>query len=320
MRRIVTVMALLVIATSTLAVYALGAEKVKFGTPLKINPLHSLPMIAAEERGFWKEQGVDVEWFPFKGGGPLGRAVAGGAIDMAEETTVSVMRKLAKGLPILVVADVGGEEPMFVWVLTKSPIKTAKDLKGTKIGITRRGGLAEAYGKVVAKGLHIEGEMRLVAAGGIRALGAAIKSGAVDGILSSLLSQAPLKFRGEIREVVAARDFLPGRWSDRIIYAHNDFAKKSPDPVRRVIRGFLQATEFINKNRDWSVKKMQSFSGYSQAAAEGIYPIVRFKKSGRIDPEALQSVLSFLHDNGLISSEEKAATPVGKIYTTRFLE
>lgn len=35
-----------------------AAEKLRFGTALKIPPHNSLPPLAAEEKGFWKSQGL----------------------------------------------------------------------------------------------------------------------------------------------------------------------------------------------------------------------------------------------------------------------
>lgn len=300
--------------------WAWGAQKVRFGTPLKINPLHALPMLAGQEKGFWKGEGVEVEWMAFKGGGPMNRGVAAGAVDMIEDSAISAIRNIGKGVPIIIVADVGGVEPMYIWVPTNSPIKSLQQLKGTKIGITRLGGLGEAYGKVISKGLKMEGQIKLVATGGIVALGAAIKSGAVDGILSSLLSQAPLKYKGEIKELVAAQDFLPEKWSDRVISVRREFLPKNHEPVKRVVKGFLKSTAYIAQNEEWAVQKMISFSGFSETAARGIYPVLKFRKEGTVDPKALESVLNFLREYGLVTAKQAAAIRIPEAYRPEFAQ
>ncbi|MEE8449438.1 MAG: hypothetical protein V3S39_07385 [Thermodesulfobacteriota bacterium] len=36
-----------------------AAEKVRFATPLKLYAPHAMPVLTAEEKGFWKKTGVD---------------------------------------------------------------------------------------------------------------------------------------------------------------------------------------------------------------------------------------------------------------------
>ena len=61
----------------------LAAEKVKIGTPLKFQAVFAMPMLAAEEKGFWKQQGLEVEWVPFTGEVPMQQAVATGVLQLA---------------------------------------------------------------------------------------------------------------------------------------------------------------------------------------------------------------------------------------------
>lgn len=59
-----------------------AAEKIKFSTPLKTVPHYALPMLAAEEKGIWKQEGLEGEWIPFCSGGSAHRAFAAGAIQI----------------------------------------------------------------------------------------------------------------------------------------------------------------------------------------------------------------------------------------------
>jgi len=53
-----------------------AVEKLNFGTATKTSPHYALPMVAAEEKGFWKEQGLEVEGIPFSSAGAMFRAIA----------------------------------------------------------------------------------------------------------------------------------------------------------------------------------------------------------------------------------------------------
>src|SRR3972149_2479652 len=81
-----------------------SAEVLRFGTPVKGAPRFDMVVLAAEERGFWKENGLEVNWFPFRGSTEMVKAVAGGAIDAGEGDAVSLLLDVARGVPLLLVA------------------------------------------------------------------------------------------------------------------------------------------------------------------------------------------------------------------------
>ena len=53
-----------------------AAEKVKIGIALRTHAVFVMPMLAAEEKGFWKQQGLDAEWLALRGGAAMGPAAA----------------------------------------------------------------------------------------------------------------------------------------------------------------------------------------------------------------------------------------------------
>lgn len=292
-------------------------EKVRLGTPLKTSPLYVLPVLAANEKGFWSQEGLQVEWFAFAGGALMTQALAAGSLDMGIQATSSAIEAISRGIPLIIVADLQGREDLLVWVPTASPIKQPEDLKGKKIGITRFGSLAEAHGKVLAKALGLEKQIKFVAAGGVSEYIAALKTGAVDGVLAALLSMAPLKYKGEVREIVATRDFMPKEYSDVVILARKDYLEKKPEAVKAGVRAILQATDFIHRDREWSVEKMQSFSGYSADAARGLYEqALSYSKDGRIDKKVLENVINFLVQYGMVPKEK--APPVERLFASGF--
>lgn len=298
----------LLVAFLTYSAGTLGAEKIKFGTPLKVNPQYALPVLASEEKGSWNKEGVEVEWVPFQGGGPLFRAMAAGSVQMAHDSALSTIQAISRGVPLIIVANLGGIEDMFVWARPDSPIKEPKDLKGTRIGITRFGGLAEVYGKLIAKALGLEKDIKFVAVGGVRELSAAIRSGAVDAGLSTLFSQAPLKFSGELKEIMAARDYLPRSWPHLMVFSRREFFQSRPQEVKALVRGLFAGAAYVRKDQAWTLEKMKNFSGYSEAAARGLFPYLQYNEQGKVTTDSLESARNFLIEYGLIPRDKAPAT------------
>jgi ABC-type nitrate/sulfonate/bicarbonate transport system substrate-binding protein len=85
-----------------------AAEKVKIGTALSTHAVFVMPMLAAAEKGFWKQQGLDAEWLPFRGGAAMAQAAAGKAIHMGKED-----RCHPAGRHILFLRHRGGQDSRF---------------------------------------------------------------------------------------------------------------------------------------------------------------------------------------------------------------
>src|SRR3989304_63448 len=81
------------------------AEKLKFGTAIKEFPGFYLPIFTAAEKGFWKENNLEVEWIPFGGGAPQLAAVAAGEIMTGFTATSDVIQGASRGLPVLIVSE-----------------------------------------------------------------------------------------------------------------------------------------------------------------------------------------------------------------------
>src|SRR3990172_2440063 len=115
--------ALLLVLSLIAAGSSLAAEKMRMGTALKGVPAYELPMATAEERGFWKEQKLEVEWVPFVGGGPLYRAMAAGHIEFGLSQIGSFVEAASGGVPGVIVADFQSDDPFLIWVRADSRIK-----------------------------------------------------------------------------------------------------------------------------------------------------------------------------------------------------
>lgn len=293
-----------------------AAEKMKLGTSVRENPLYVLPPLAAEEKGFWKEQGIQVDYIPFRGGSEMHRAAAAGALDMGISGAVSIVQAVTRGLPEIIVAQIAPEEYYF-WVRADSPIKGPKDVRGVKMGVNRFGGLAHAYGRAVAKALKAEKEIKFVAGGGQREEMAAIRARTLDGRFSSAPTMAPLKWAGMVREVISVSDYLPKKWVDLVLWSRIEVVVNRPPAGRAATRGILKGKELIAADPAWAIGKMKSNFGFSEELARFVYPMLRYYPQAHVDLEALENVRNFLVQFGIVSKEK--VFPMESLYTGEFL-
>lgn len=305
--------------TTFLAASSQAAERINFGVAFKWNPHYTLPALAALDKGLWKEIGLEVEYAPLDGAIILQRAVVTGAIDVAIDGLTGQTQAMAAGVPSVVVADPGITSEFYFWVRSDSPLRSPKDVKGAKIGVTRFGGDSHAYGRAVVKALGVdEKDVKFVAMGGGGAQIAGLRSGTIDITTLSNFTMLAVKLKGEARELVKADDYLPKGLAAQILLARREFLEKKPELVKRAVKGFLKGAEFVLKNPEWAIKKMVDDVKYPQEVAKAAFPLLSYDPKGRVDESKINNVVAFLIEYGIVSKEK--APPLEKIYARGFAD
>src|SRR5262249_15692179 len=156
--------------------FAQGAT-VKFGTAVLGDYSLVSPIVVALEKGYFKGQGLSVEFQPFRGGPDLVKAVPAnqGQIGVTGSTDVPVFR--AEGVPVRYVATtVDGNH--FTFNVAPGITKVA-DLKGKSIGVTRVGATTWVFAVMLAKqqGWDPEKDVTVVGLGGLDAQPAGLRRG-----------------------------------------------------------------------------------------------------------------------------------------------
>lgn len=293
-----------------------AAEKLKFATAIKFTPAYYLPILAAEEKGFWKEQGLDLEWVPFRGGPDMHAAMVAGAINLGMETAAGLIPGAARGVPTIIVSDLQNMEGVALYVLPTSPIRDPKELKGTRVAVTRMGAVDHAYTQFLARVLGLEKDIRVVAAGGIPEKLAALKAGAVDAFAIFIFPVAELRTKGEIKELLRVDDFKPKEWLAHVVFSHRGFLEKERTTVRKAVRAVLAGAGYATREASWAKVKMKEMQNYSDRTGEEIFRFLKFSPEGKISRAAVENVRKFLIDFGVIAREKAPA--VEALYTAEF--
>ncbi len=310
---------LMVLSIMAMGSNALAQKKIKYGNSFKGSVQQDVVMIAAEEGGFWKKNNLNIEWIPFtfRGGG-MYQAMAAKAVDIGIAEVSSAVRAITGGVPMVIVADIGTKQWFRIYVLGKGPIKSTKDLKGTKLGTSRTGGASEAYGRVMLKALGMEKDVKLVAAGGVKARIAGVKSGVLDGFVQTVSPVANLVVAGELRELISSKQFLPQPWMGHVLVARRDWLKKNPELARRAIKATFQGTAWLMKNPDWVRNILKTrFNFQGEAAVLMMKEPLQYGKDPRLSRKALENVIKFLEEFKLLPPGKSIT--VDQVYTNDYI-
>lgn len=129
-------LAALVLMASTATSFA--ADKMTLILDWFINPDHG-PIIIAEEKGYFKEQGLEVEVIAPADPSDPPKLVAAGKADLAVSYQPQLHLQIHEGLPLQRVGTLVATPLNCLLVLADSPIKSIADLKGKKVGFSVAG-------------------------------------------------------------------------------------------------------------------------------------------------------------------------------------
>ena len=130
-----------VVAMALLGASGANAEmqKLKVASTIK-EIVDNLPFYVGMDKGIFKKHDIELELTHFNGGGEVVRAIAGGAAEIGMVGTSAAIIAAARGEPMKLVSSWTAPAYGIVFIVPKdSPIKSAKDLDGKRVGITRPG-------------------------------------------------------------------------------------------------------------------------------------------------------------------------------------
>jgi ABC-type nitrate/sulfonate/bicarbonate transport system substrate-binding protein len=211
------------------------------------------PVYVADEKGWFAEEGLRIEWVGEIPAAQLVPAVAAGSIDFANRHTPLVLTARAAGAKLKIVAAGARTTPerphMKYLVKPDSPIRTVQDLKGKKVAINSFGACSEYVLKehLRRNGLEKTVELQVIPDPNQEQ---ALAQGLVDvGVLHSPYYEKVVK-TGAARELFNDSVVDDGLSGMLPYFTNEALIRKDPDLVRRFVKVLVRASEWTNAHHD----------------------------------------------------------------------
>ena len=237
---------------------AAARTKIIVVVPHRILFTVALPVYVAQEKGFYKENNIDVDAVFTRGGGENVQAVVSGDAQIGLGTgTLAVISAFVKKAPITIAAaEITGMDA-FWYVQSSTAIRKMEDLAGKKIAYSRPGASSHMAVLAIADQIKAKGlkPAEPVSLGGIPEVYTAVRTGQTDAGWSVPPFQLDLVEKGVLRvvvrgdEITAMREITP-----RVHFLNNDFAAKNPDAVRGFFRAQQRALDYMFEHREDTAK------------------------------------------------------------------
>lgn len=276
-----------------------------------------LPMHVAQKIGIWKKYGLDVNIAVLRGDAQLQQALAAGSIEIGVGGGPGI-GMLAKGVPAKAVAATAGSPgDMGLIVGANSPIKSVKDLKGKRIGVSSAGSLTYWLAKKIAqKEGWKPSDIHTVALGDFASNVAGLKSGAVDAIIFGVEAGYQLENKKEGRLLMNFAGIVPN-FESHVAFASDSVIKKRPDVVRKFLQGWFETVRWMSRHKQQSVKIAADYTKFPQAVMSKTFDNVMptMSGTGKFDPKALKVLAQSFVELGIVTKKPDMT----KLIDTEFL-
>ena len=241
------------------APYALaqGLEKTKVTIAVGgKNLFYYLPLTIAEQMGYFKAEGLDVNIVDFAGGSRALQAVVGGSADVVSGAFEHTINMHAKGQPMraFVLQGLAPQIVLGVNPKTMPNFKTVADLKGKKIGVTAPGSSTNVMVNfVLAKAGLKPSDVSIVGVGASNGAVAAMRSGQIDAIsnldpvISLLQRSGDLKIISDTRLMTEAEKVFGGPMPAGCLYCPQGFLDKHPNTTQALTNAMVRANKWIQQ-------------------------------------------------------------------------
>ena len=254
-RAVLVAAAATVLIPALVSAQALEKKKVTIAVGGK-NLLYYLPLTVAEQKGFFKDEGLDVEIVDFAGGARALQAVVGGSADVVSGAFEHNINMQAKGQPMRAFVLQGRAPQIVLAVSTKTMpnYKAVADLKGKKIGVTAPGSSTNIMANfVMAKNGLKPADVSFVGVGASQGAVAALRSGQIDAIsnldpvMTILARSNDIKIVSDTRDVAEADKVFGGPMPAATLYAPVAFIDKNPNTVQALTNAIVRANKWIQQ-------------------------------------------------------------------------
>lgn len=268
------------------AIEARGQDKIRIG--ISSNSPGFLPTLIAEHKGFYSKYGLASEHVRISLAVAMNALVSGDldyAITMAQGVSAAI-----RGVPVKLLMMT--QDKLVFFLMARPGVNQVTDLRNKTIGISTVGSTTHLVADVMARhhGLTPGKDLNLLPSGDDQGRFASLESGRVDAVIGS----TPLDVWGakkNYKVIARAADYtnLP---QNAVIVSENKI-KQSSDQVKHMLKGTIEALQFIQTNKDESIgilaARAKTDRDLATSMFESYFPA--YSRDGTMTDEALQAAI-----------------------------
>ncbi len=226
-------------------------EKLNFLIDWKPSPDY-IPFYIAKEKGFFQEQGFDVEVVEGDGGPSSVQLISTGTYKIGTVPASSLITLKSKGGKLKSIAAIYQKTPTAILSLKETGIKTPQDLYGKKLGYNPASMVTQEYWAFAEKVGLDRSKIKETEIGWVK--GELLVSGKVDAQvewISNVL--VAMETEGHAVDALWFADYNFDAYGETLA-VNEEFLSQNPKKVKKLLKAVIKGWEYTLNNKDEAVK------------------------------------------------------------------
>lgn len=228
------------------------------------------PLIYGIEKGFYRKEGVDLQFRVLRGELAVSAIMGGKDVDYMYGAGTAFTAAV-RGLPMKVVSH--DFKSLLFYLMGNPRVQSGQDLKGKKIAVASLSGTGALATRASLKALGVDPEkdVTLIVIGSASVRMAAMEAGSVEAAIMPVPWNIRLRQKG-FKELIFTGKVLSQPLTG--LATSRERIEKNPEQVKKMLRGFLRSLKAVKEDKKDVVEFIGRKFSLEPAAAEETHRIV----------------------------------------------
>ena len=273
-----------------------------------------LPIYVTQDKGFFKDAGLDVLVVMFNAGATNLQALIGGDVQI-----------MAGGVPETVLARAGGADIKNFWAISNlmpfqiygsASFKSLKEARGKKFAISRFGSLSEFLTRSSLRQYGVDAkDVTLLQIGATPARFTALAGGSVDASVLWFPVTERAKAMG-FTKLFDLKELYPD-WTNVGFIARETWLAKEKDQAIKFLRAYQRGVRHTRESRDDGIKALRKYVQLDATEAAAGYD--EYRDSFPLDGRILERGIAITIEQELETGRLKRKIPVSEMVDQTFI-
>lgn len=273
-----------------------------------------LPIYLTQDKGFFKDEGLDVLVVMFNAGATNLQAMIGGDVQI-----------MAGGVPETVLARAGGADIKNFWAISNvmpfqiygsAKLKSLEQSKGKKFAISRFGSLSEFLTRSALKHSGVDPkDVTMLQIGATPARFTTLASGIVDATILWFPVTERAKAAG-MNKLFDLKDLYPN-WTNVGFIARENWLAKEKEQTTKFLRAYQRGVRYTRENRHDGIRTLEKYVGLNAAEAAAGYD--EYRESFPLDGRILDAGIVATIEQEIETGRLKGKIPVSEMIDNSFI-
>jgi NitT/TauT family transport system substrate-binding protein len=273
-----------------------------------------LPIYLTQDKGFFKDEGLDVLVVMFNAGATNLQAMIGGDVQI-----------MAGGVPETVLARAAGADIKNFWAISNvmpfqiygsAKLKSLEQSKGKKFAISRFGSLSEFLTRSALKHSGVDPrDVTMLQIGATPARFTTLASGIVDATILWFPVTERAKAAG-MNKLFDLKDLYPN-WTNVGFIARENWLAKEKEQTTKFLRAYQRGVRYTRENRHDGIRTLEKYVGLNAAEAAAGYD--EYRESFPLDGRILDAGIVATIEQEIETGRLKGKIPVSEMIDNSFI-